>query len=94
MVVEERGEQVLKGVPGRLQGQMYVFDGKFEKPCPAVRKLIESGGNKTDMMTASTQAVAFDAEKDSGDVRLAFNFPYCPLQKDEDDVKKEKDEKD
>ena len=78
---------VLKGVPGRLQGEMYVYDGKFEKPCPAVGKLFAGGGNKTGGVFAVTQAAVFEAEKDSGDVRLAFNFPYCPLQKEEKDEK-------
>ena len=76
---------VIKGLAGKVQAEMYVYDGKFEKPCPAVRKLLGGGDGKPGALTSKTQAVVFDAEKDSGDARLAFAFPYCPLKKEEND---------
>jgi hypothetical protein len=78
---------LLKGVPGRLRADMYVYNGKFEKPCPAVGKLLAAGANGMGAVTALTQSVVFEAEKDLSDVRLVFDFPYCPLRKEEKEEK-------
>ena len=76
---------VLRGVPGKLQAEMSVYDGKFEKPCPAVRKLVAEAGNRLGSATVRSRAVVFEAERDTADVRLAFPIPFCPLQKEEKD---------
>lgn len=73
---------VLKGVPGRLYADSYVYEGKFEQPCPEMKKLIEKGGDNATLLTNS---VAVEADRDAPDLRLVFPVPFCPLKKKDDD---------
>ena len=76
---------LLKGVPGKLSGNFYVYEGAFEKLCPAVKKLIEQAANNGRGVMLDTPAVAVRADADASDVRLVFPVPFCPPKKKDDD---------
>ena len=77
--------KVLKGVPGKLGGSFRAYEGKFEKTCPAIKRLIEKAADNTGVVTVEAEPVAVRADDDTPGLRLVFPVPFCPPKKKEDD---------
>lgn len=76
---------VLKGVPGKVYASLHVYETRFEKMCPAMKKLIEKGADSPGGAKAQTNSVAVEADRDLSDVRLVFPVPFCPPKKKDDE---------
>lgn len=74
---------VIEGVPGKFQASLRVYEGKFEKTCPAIKRLIEESADNSGAVRVETQPVAVEADGDSRELRLVFPIPFCPPKKKE-----------
>ena len=69
--------KILKGLKGRLYGQMYAYSGQYES-CPKLEELIKSSGRIGDI---KTNAIDLQADEDIASVELRFPFPGCKKAK-------------
>jgi hypothetical protein len=65
--------KILKGLKGRLQGQMYSASNDL-KSCPKLEAVMKEAG---DWPVVKTAALALSGDADLRDVELRFPFPYC-----------------
>lgn len=63
--------KILKGLKGRLYGEMSAYTGKFEN-CPQLDSIIKKGGERVE-----TSAIEIQAESSLSDVELRYPFPSC-----------------
>jgi len=72
--------KILKGTIGWLNGEMYVYESKYED-CPQVDKIVKKNGDK--MVTVMTNRIGVEVKDDIQDVKLTFPFPFCHKSKDD-----------
>lgn len=77
--------KVIKGVPGTLGADFGAYEGKFEKTCPAIKRLMEKEADSFGGVTVGAKPVAVSADGDTSDLRVVFPVPYCPLKKERND---------
>lgn len=65
--------KILKGLKGRLQGQMYSASNDL-KSCPKLEAVMKEAG---DWPVVKTAALALSGDADLRDVEFRFPFPYC-----------------
>lgn len=63
--------KVLKGLKGKLHGEMYSYVGEYEN-CPQLDSLIKRDGK-----TVKTSAIAIQAEDNLSGLELRYSFPSC-----------------
>ncbi len=63
--------KILKGLKGRLYGEMYAYVGEFEN-CPQLDSMLEKTGQ-----SVVTPVIEVQAESDLSDVELRYPFPSC-----------------
>lgn len=63
--------RILKGLKGRLYGEMYTYVGEFEN-CPQLDSLVRKTGNHVD-----SAVVEIEAENNLSEVELRYPFPSC-----------------
>lgn len=71
--------KMLKGIGGKLWGEMYTYIGAFEN-CLELEKIIKKTG-EPDMMI-KTDELEIEGSSDLTDVKLTFPFPSCAKAKD------------
>lgn len=71
--------KVVKGVRGKLWGEMYTYVGEFEN-CPALDKEIKKAGR--DSATLKTDETEIEGNENLPDAKLTFPFPGCTKAKD------------
>lgn len=71
--------KILKGVKGRLYGNMYTYIGEFEN-CPKLESIIKKNGG--DAMELETPAIEIRAENNLYNLELKFPFPGCRKAED------------
>lgn len=70
--------KILKGLEGRLYGQMYTFSGEFEN-CPKLESIIKKSANSS--VDIETPAIKILAENNLQGLELKFPFPACKKAK-------------
>ena len=66
--------KVLKGLKGKLHGEMYTYIGELEN-CPKLESIIKKSGR--DFMEVKTPEVEVQAENNLYEVELKYPFPSC-----------------
>ena len=74
--------KILKGVKGKLHGEMYTYAGEYEN-CPKLEAVIKR--MKSDASEIQTPAVEIRAQGNLYDVKLKYPFPSCKKAKEPSD---------
>lgn len=70
--------KILKGLKGKLYGEMYTYTGEFEN-CPKLERVIKKTGR--DNAEIATPSIEIQADSDLYDLELKFPFPGCKKAK-------------
>lgn len=70
--------KILKGLKGKLYGEMYTYAGEYEN-CPRLDAIIKKSGQE--MPEIRTPVVEIQAENNLYDVELKYPFPGCKKAK-------------
>lgn len=69
--------KILKGLKGKLYGEMYAYSGKYEN-CPELEELIKKSER---IATLRTNIIEIRVEDSLANVRLKYTFPMCKTAK-------------